>query len=257
MQSISGRRGPGKAGCMKRNDIKYHVEFDIDFRRNPDTGLYIALEGIDGSGKTTQVERLAQYFKDNGREVVRTREPRKDEGVIGDLIQRILLGKTQIPPVAFQYLFSADREIHHEEFVIPSLKAGKVVISDRCFWSAIPYGLLDRKSELDENTIEYMLAAQSILSMYHQFVVPDNTFYLDIPLDTAIARIDKINEVREIYEDKEKLRKTIKGYQWLLKEFPKEFLIVDATKRVEEVTGEIIGVIKSSSHQVKRGEGLC
>lgn len=220
--------------------MKYHVEFDIDFRRNLYKGLYVALEGIDGSGKTTQVERLVEHFKNNGREVVRTREPRKEEGIIGDLIQKILHGKTQIPPVAFQYLFSADREIHHEELVIPSLKAGKVVISDRCFWSAIPYGLLDRKSELDENTIEYMLAAQSILSMYHQFVVPDYTFYLDIPLDTAMQRIDKTNEVREIYEDKEKLNKTIKGYQWLLQEFPKEFIVVDAMKPVAGVTEEII-----------------
>lgn len=220
--------------------MKYHVEFDIDFRRNPYKGLYIALEGIDGSGKTTQVERLVQYFRDKGREVVRTREPRKDEGIIGDLIQKILLGETKIPPVAFQYLFSADREIHHEELVIPSLKTGKVVISDRCFWSAIPYGLLDRKSELDENTIEYMLTAQSILSIYHQFVVPDNTFYLDIPLDVAVERIDKANEEKEIYEDGAKLKKTIKGYQWLLQEFPKEFIVVDATKTVEEVTGEIV-----------------
>lgn len=223
--------------------MKYHVEFDIDFRRNPYKGVYIALEGIDGSGKTTQVERLVEYFKNKGREVIRTREPRKEEGVIGDLIQKILLGKTKIPPVAFQYLFSADREIHHEELVIPSLKAGKVVISDRCFWSAIPYGLLDRKSELDENTIEYVLVAQSVLSMYHQFIVPDYTFYLDIPLDTAMQRIDKTNEMREIYEDREKLEKTIKGYQWLLREFPKEFIVVDAMKPVEAVTEAIINSI--------------
>lgn len=220
------------------------MEFDIDFRRNPYKGVYVALEGIDGSGKTTQVESLARYFIDQGREVVRTREPRKEEGVIGDLIQKILLGKTKIPPVAFQYLFSADREIHHEELVIPSLREGKVVISDRCFWSAIPYGLLDRKSELDENTIEYVLVAQSVLSMYHQFIVPDYTFYLDIPLDTAMARIDKTNEVREIYEDKEKLEKTIKGYQWLLREFPKEFIVVDAMKPVAGVTEEIIKKLK-------------
>lgn len=231
--------------------MKYHVEFDIDLRRNPYKGLYIALEGIDGSGKTTQVEKLVQYFKDQGREVVKTREPRKQDGIVGELIQKILHGKTKIPPVAFQYLFTADREMHHEELVIPSLKAGKVVISDRCFWSAIPYGLLDRKSELDENTIEYMLAAQSILSMYHQFVVPDYAFYLDISLDTAMQRIDKTNEMKEIYEDGAKLEKTIKGYQWLLREFPKEFILVDATKTVEEVTGEIVKEIQRSKIKVK------
>lgn len=231
---------------LNTENMKYHVEFDVDFRRNPYKGVYIALEGIDGSGKTTQVERLVQCFENNDREVVRTREPRKEEGIIGDLIQKILLGRTKIPPVAFQYLFSADREIHHEELVIPSLREGKVVISDRCFWSAIPYGLLDRKADLDENTIEYMLAAQSILSMYHQFVVPDYTFYLDISLDTATQRIDKTNEEREIYEDGVKLAKTIKGYQWLLREFPKEFIVIDATKTVEEVTGEIVKEIQNS-----------
>jgi dTMP kinase len=223
--------------------MKYHVEFDIDFRRNPYKGLYIALEGIDGSGKTTQAEGITNYFKQQGREVVRTREPRKKDGMIAELVQKILHGKTKIPPVAFQYLFTADREIHHEELVIPALKAGKVVITDRCFWSAIPYGLLDRRSELDENTIEYMLAAQSILSMYHQFIAPDYTFYLDISLDTAMKRIDKANEEKEIYEERGKLERIIKGYQWLLKEFPKEFTVIDATRGVGEVTTEIVSVV--------------
>lgn len=223
--------------------MKYHVSFDIDFRRNPYKGLYIALEGIDGSGKTTQLEELFNYYRNQNKEVVKTREPRKQDGIIGDLIQKILHGKTQIPPVAFQYLFSADREMHHEELVIPSLKAGKVVISDRCFWSAIPYGLLDKKSELNTNTIEYFLAAQSILSMYHQFILPDFTFYLDIPLDIAMERITMADGVKEIYEEKGKLRKTIGAYKWLLEEFSNEFLIIDATKSVCDITKEIIGII--------------
>lgn len=220
--------------------MKYHIEFDIDFQRNPYKGLYIVLEGIDGSGKTTQVEKLTTYFQQQGREVVKTREPRKSQGLIGELIQKILQGKTKIPPVAFQYLFSADREMHHEELVIPSLKDGKVVISDRCFWSAIPYGLLDRKAELDRNTMEYMLAAQSILSMYHEFIVPDYTFFLDIPLDVAMGRIGNKSGEKEIYEEKSKLEKIVNGYQWLLHEFPKEFTVIEATKSVEEVTKEII-----------------
>ena len=223
--------------------MKYHVEFDIDFRRNPYKGKYIVLEGIDGSGKTTQVERLHEFFEARGEKVTKTREPRKQDGLVGDLIQKILHGKTQIPPVAFQYLFSADREMHHEEIVIPTLKKGEMLISDRCFWSAIPYGLLDRKSELDENTVEYVLTAQSILSMYHQFIVPDFTFFLDIPIDLAMKRLEKSGNTREIYESKAKLEKIIKGYKWLLKEFSKEFIIIDATKHVDEVTKDIISSI--------------
>ena len=223
--------------------MKYHIDFDIDFKRNDSSGLYIALEGIDGSGKTTQVEKLAAYFEKQGKEVVKTREPRKNVGVIGELIQRILHGKEKIPSVAFQYLFTADREIHHEELILPSLKSGKVVISDRCFWSAVPYGILDRDGDLDETTGEYILVAQSILSMYHQFTIPDYTFYLDIPLDVAMDRLTAENGADEIYEDKKKLGKILKGYEWLLGKFKDEFGIIDGQKPVEEVTEDILARI--------------
>jgi len=224
--------------------MQYHVEFDIDFKRNTEKGLYIAIEGIDGSGKTTQIDRLYDYFSKQGRELVKTREPRKDEGLIGELIQKILLGKTKIPPVAFQYLFSADREMHHEDLILPSLREGKTVISDRCFWSAIPYGIMDRGGTLSENTVEYMLVAQSILSLYHQFTVPDVMIYLNVPLDVAMERLQREHGDREIYEDKTILAKTIKGYDWLLQKFPKEFTVIDATKPVETVTAEILAAIK-------------
>lgn len=220
--------------------MRYHVEFDIDFKRNEFPGRYIVLEGIDGSGKTTQAKLLQEYFEKQGKKVVATREPRKNVGVIGDLIQKILHGETSIPPVAFQYLFSADREIHHEELILPSLKDGKVVISDRCFWSAIPYGMLDREGDFNEETGKYMLVAQSILSLYHQFTVPDQTFYLDISLNVAMKRIQESGSKTEIYEDSKKLEKTLKGYMWLLQEFPKEFTIINGEKSVEEVTQEII-----------------
>lgn len=230
--------------------MKYHIEFDIDFKRNTSEGLYIALEGIDGSGKTTQIERLKEYFASQGRDIVTTREPRKDDGLIGELIQKILHGKTHIPPVAFQYLFSADREMHHEELILPSLRAGKVVLSDRCFWSAIPYGIMDRGGSFDDPSAgsgqaEIMLVAQSILSMYHQFTIPDYTFYLDLPLDVSMERLSGSHEEKEIYEDKKVLEKTIKGYNWLLQKFPEEFRVIDATKSVEQVRDEIISTLSS------------
>ncbi len=225
--------------------MKYHVEFDIDFNRNPYKGLYIALEGIDGSGKSTQVKKLTEYFARQGRDVIQTREPRKKEGIIGRFIQEILLGKVEVPPKAYQYLFSADRVMHYEEVIIPSLKAGKIVISDRCFWSAIPYGILDRKDPLDEKTKSYFLVSQSILSMYHQFILPDYSFYLDVTVDAAVPRLStKQGEAEEIYETKEQLEKLRAGYKFLLQEFPKEFIVVDANQDVAKVTNEMISAIK-------------
>jgi dTMP kinase len=223
--------------------MKYHLSFDIDFKRNSSKGLYIAIEGIDGSGKTTQVERLVSVLQKQGKEVVSTREPRKGEGLIGKLIADILHGKTKISPVAFQYLFTADRQMQHHEFILPALAEGKVVITDRCFWSAIPYGLLDHNEKIAKESIQQELVAQSILSFYHEFTIPDKTFYLDVSLDTAIERITKGDGAEEIYEDRSKLERAIAGYQWLLKEFPEEFTIIDANKSVDEVAKEIVSAI--------------
>ena len=221
--------------------MKYHIEFDLDFKSNPYKGLYIALEGIDGSGKSSQVTALVSYFQKQGKKVVKTREPRKKEGLIGELIQKILHGKVDVPPVALQYLFSADRRMHYEEVVIPALKQGAVVVSDRCFWSAVPYGILDQEDFGNiKNSANILLASQSILSLYHQFIVPDYTFYLDISVDEAWNRLRNKEEKREIYEDKAKIAKVVPGYEWLIREFPKEFTVVDGGKPKEEVTQQIL-----------------
>ncbi len=225
--------------------MKYPVNFEIELKKNPYKGLYIALEGIDGSGKTTQVEKLAEYFKKQGREVVLTREPRK-KGFIGDLIHKVLLGEVKVPSVSLQYLFSADRSIHHEEVVLPSLKEGKVVITDRCFWSAIVYGILDRTGgKYDKKDADLLLISQSILSMYHQFTVPDYTFYLKIPLNESLKRLRTKKAKKEIYEDKEKISKVFQGYEYLKDRFKDEIDIVDGAGKIEEVTKRIIDILES------------
>ena len=224
--------------------MKYHLDLDIDLKRNPYKGRYIAIEGIDGSGKTTQVEQLARHFESLGKSVVRTREPRK-EGLIGDIVQKVLTGKVKMSSVALQYLFSTDRVLHHEDIIIPALRKGKIIISDRCFWSAVVYGILDRtKGNYDYKTGDFLLIAHSILSMYHQFIVPNHTFYLKTSLETALSRISKKEDFKEIYEDKEKLKKLIDGYNWLVKKFANEITVVNAEESVDEVTQEIVEQIK-------------
>lgn len=220
--------------------MNYHVEFDLELKKNNYGGLYIVLEGIDGSGKTTQVENLYEYFESQGKEIVKTKEPTR-EGSIGELVHQILQKKVDIPRVALQYLFAADRQVHLETKVIPALKEGKVVISDRCFWSSLSYGL----SDMDEKEIKDIdLVIYSLLSLYHQFLVPDFTLYLDISVKEAMDRISKEAKVKEIYEKREALEKVYEGYQWLLKKFPEEFAIIDGGKDAEEVKEEIIRKIK-------------
>lgn len=225
--------------------MKYHVEFDIDFRRNPYKGSYIALEGIDGSGKTKQAENLASYFTERNRDVLIVTEPRKESILFSNLIHKILLGKVSLSPIALQYLFSADRVENQKETVIPALQAGKVVISHRVFWSIIPYALSDLDPRLYNNTAQFLLVANNVLSMYHQFILPDVTFYLDVSAEEAMKRLRKRkNKQKEFYEKKEKLRKHIIGYQWEMKQFPKEFINIDGNQLPEQVTQEILKELK-------------
>ncbi len=221
--------------------MKHHVEFDVELRKNPFKGLYIALEGTEASGKTTQVQKLKDYFESKGKEVVLTREPRK-EGVIGDLVHQVLTGKKDFPSLALQYLFTTDRVLNHSEIVDPALEAGKVVISDRVFWSGIVYGVLDRMAEnYDVKTEDYLLIAHSILSFYHQFIIPDMTFYLKIPLNISLERLkNERKQAKEIYEDEEKIKKVIDGYEELFERFRDQVITIDGTKSIDEVTAQMI-----------------
>lgn len=219
--------------------MRYHIDLDIELFKNPYKGKYICIEGADGCGKTTQAKRLANYFKKQGEEVILTREPRK-KGLIGDLVHKVLLGEKNIPPRAFQYLFTTDRVIHYETLIIPALKSGKTVISDRCFWSALVYGIMDKEGNFTKKNLDLILVAHSILSMYHQFIIPDFTFYLKISEKEAISRIKAKEDKKEVYETEEKIKKAVRGYEWLFEKFSQEITEIDGTKSKEEVTKDLI-----------------
>lgn len=226
--------------------MQYNVNFDIELKKNPYSGLYIALEGIDGSGKTTQVEELSKYFESQGKEVFKTHEPRR-EGAVGKLVHDVLQESVDVPAVSLQYLFAADRAIHQVQRVIPALESGKVVISDRTFWSSVPYGLLDKYLSEKEENVDQLLAALSILSMYHEFIAPDIAIILDVSVETAGNRLAGLDRKAEIYEKKDKLLKIKEGYDLLLQKFPEQLVKVDAEKSVENVTSEILDVVKRFS----------
>lgn len=222
--------------------MKYSVNFDIELKKNPHPGLYIALEGIDGSGKTTQAARLTEYFKKEGKEVLNTHEPRRDT-VVGKLVHEILAAKIKVPAVSLQYLFAADRAIHQVEIVEPALAEGKIVISDRNFWSAIPYGLLDKSEGEKEENPDQLLTSLSILSMYHEFIAPDKTFILNIPVEAAEVRLAGADKEASIYEKKEKLLKLKKGYEFLVSQFPDNLVSIDAQMSQDAVQQAILDEI--------------
>lgn len=223
--------------------MKHTVSFDLEFKKNPHPGMFVVLEGIDGSGKTTQCADVVSILQKEGIDAICTKEP--TDGEIGQLIRKVLSQEVKVPAASIQYLIAADRAVHQEE-IEQYLSEGKMIISDRYFWSAIAYGTAD-KNDIDfANNAQILMVSQSILSMYNQFLLPDLSLYLDVSIDTAGKRLSEMDKVKELYERKEKLEAIDKGYKWLLEQFPQAFTRIDGEKSSEDVTRDIIAAIKKS-----------
>ena len=199
------------------------------------TGKFIVLEGIEASGKTTQSKILGKEIKNS----IVTKNPTDDNEIGRFIREKVLGGKTDFPPVAYQYLFAADRQIQQKE-IIELLREGKTIISDRYLWSSVAYGIADRDGTDYEDWEEVSVVALSALSMYHQFLFPDLTIYLDITLEESSKRIKGSSKHTEIYDNHEMNVKIKKGYDWILKAFPEEIVILDGSKSEKQVTEDII-----------------
>lgn len=231
---------------MKNKDVEYEVKFRQKLKRNPHKGLYVAFEGIDGAGKSVQMDRLESYLLEKGKNPLIAYQPRR-EGPVGSLINQILQGNVKVPPASLQYLFTADRIIDHQDRIEPALKSGKIVISHRCMWSNLPYGMIDAGvSDFEDDAGRVIDVAHGLMSLYHQFVIPDITFYLRVSADTAVKRLREKNQHLELYEKKTKLEAIAKGYEWQIKKFPDEFTIIDGEKDPEEVGQQVIEYINKA-----------
>ena len=146
-------------------------------------GIFITIEGPDGSGKSTQVQRLFKYLQGKGYEIVLTREPGGTS--VGEQIRSVLLNpennemgfKTEV------LLYAASRAQHLEEVIIPSLKEGKIVISDRFVDSSIAYQGYGRNLDLS--------LVVEINKLVVEDYLPDLTIFLDLPVEVGLARIRK------------------------------------------------------------------
>lgn len=216
--------------------MKYNVNFDIEFKKNPYPGKLIAIEGIDGSGKTTQARLLCQRLGEQGIPAYCTKEP--TDLPTGKLIRQVLAGDREMTSVGLQYLFAADRAEHQQIFA-SHLEDGEVVITDRYFWSSVAYAIADMKTVDD-----YYLTVFSLLSFYNRFLIPDLTFYLKVEPKVGTHRIDEMGKRREIYDHMEKLRKVQKGYAFLLEKFPEKFVMINAEESIEKVTEQIFSKLE-------------
>lgn len=150
------------------------------------SGLFIVLEGIDGSGTTTQARLLAEWLESLGHKVTLTAEPTTRP--VGALIRQILKGALpEADEMLMAFLFAADRADHLHNVILPALAAGRIVVSDRHYLSSVAYQSLGVE----------MAWVETLNSRFRR---PDLTFYLDISPTVGLARKQRQGNAAERYE---------------------------------------------------------
>ena len=163
------------------------------------TGLFLALEGLDGSGGTTQLNRLAVRIGALApeRELVLTREP--SDGPVGRLIRAQLLDG-EVGDGVLPYLFAADRRDHLDRVVLPALKRGAVVLSDRYALSSFAY-----QSEA--------AGMERVLALNADFPAPTLTLMLDLDPERAVERVVRRGQAMDRFENLGRQRRVAAGYE--------------------------------------------
>jgi len=189
-------------------------------------GKFLVLEGIDGSGTTTQLDRAVAYVSSLGHPAVATREP--STGPIGRLLRETLLGRlamsdgTRMDGRTMALLFAADRIDHLQREIEPQLAAGKTVISDRYLLSSLAY-------QAEEAERDWVLGlARGVLH-------PDLTLLLDLPIDVAAKRRQAAGRPIERYDADSYLAKVAGNYRALAAQDP-SVVILDGAATVDDVT---------------------
>lgn len=202
--------------------------------------MLITLEGIEGSGKTTQIHYMADYLRKQGRDCEVTKEP--GGTAIGQAVRAILLnpGNHAMQPLAELLLYAADRAQHIHETILPALATGKIVICDRFHDSTTVYQGIARGLDMETIRLLNGLAMGDVL--------PDVTFVLDLPVKMGLNRAWRQirngsrngaetrfeNEALQFHES------VRKGYLDLSRREPSRFRVVDAARDPAAVRDDIL-----------------
>ncbi len=198
--------------------------------------MFITFEGIDGSGKTTQIGLLEEYFNKRNIKVIKLREP--GGTLVSEQIRDILLhSKSDINPITELLLFNAARSCLVESIIKPALAGGKTVICDRFYDSTTAYQGYGRGLPLHE-VMNINLAATGGLS-------PDITFYLEIPFKLTTYRTNHRAQDRMEKSGSEFFQRVIDGFEAIAALEPERFIRIDGSREIAEVHSDIIAVIES------------
>lgn len=196
-------------------------------------GVFISLEGIEGAGKTTLIQKMTAYFKDMGREVLLTREPGGSD--LGGKLRSIILNADEkICPASELFLFLADRAEHVQSCIKPALEQGKIVLCDRFADSTVAYQGYGRGMNIAQLKMLNDIATQGLK--------PDLTLILDLDPQIGLARANARNKeqnltVKEGRFEAEALdfhRKIRAGFLAMSRE-EERFFVVNAEQSADEV----------------------
>ncbi len=200
--------------------------------------MFITFEGGEGSGKTTCINRVVETLKQQGKDIVLTREPGGTP--ISEEIRNVILDKknTDMDPRTEALLYAASRRQHIIQKILPSLKEGKIVISDRFLDSSLAYQGVARGLGIDEIYKVNQYATEGL--------EPDITFFFDIVPEEGLKRI-AANAGREVNRlDVEKLsfhHDVRNAFLELAKRFPNRIVIIDASKDKDGVYNDVMDEI--------------
>jgi len=199
------------------------------------TGKLISFEGSEGSGKSTQIARLAEQFQKAKREVVTTREPGGTE--IGEQIRNIIVHNSKGDEMCAEtelLLFAAARAQVVREVIVPALMRGAVVLSDRFLDSSTVYQGIGRNLAADPVAQINRFAVGNVM--------PDLTIVIDVPTEVSLARLkQRASDLpdRMERENLEFYTKIREGYLVLAKGMPERFVLVDGTKTQDTIAKKI------------------
>ena len=201
-------------------------------------GAFVALEGIDGSGKGTQIKKLKKRLEAEGYAVYRTAEP--NDSPTGGLIHQIMIGRIRTTNDVIAALYAADRLDHIQNDtngILKFLRQGINVLTDRYYFSSYAYQSVDVP-------MDWVIEANSLAA---KLLRPDLTIFIDVDPHVTMERIEKNRLTRELFEETDRLMATRARYLEAFERMKdvEKILIVDGNRSVEVIHEEIWKKTKS------------
>jgi len=196
--------------------------------------MFLSIDGSDGTGKSTQVERLGQWLVEQGREVTVCRDP--GSTMLGEAIRGILLDRhdLSIHRRSEMLLYMAARAQLVEELIRPALAQGRIVLSDRFLLANVVYQGHAGGLNVDELWAIGLAATGGLM--------PDRTIVLDVPVETAAARLNRPLDRMELQGEAFRARVRA-GFLAEAARAPDRIVVVDASRSIDEVQAEIRAVV--------------